>query len=216
MTNGLLAGGRAARLQALTRVHFRRPADFVGIPDTSSKRWYIVKTNPQCEARAEEAMRRIGYHPYAPVIRSRHYDERTKKRVYRLKRVFVGYLFVPMGQHDTDFGLIRECDGVNDFVGKCVIADREFIVSISDREMEALRREEASAWLAQDREFRARRHRFKAGRGAVPDRRVITSGAFEGFLAAIVSMDKAGAKVRTQANGEFVDLTLPLDDLMAA
>lgn len=207
---------RAERLAALMRLHARRAQDFIATPDTTAKRWYIIRTNPQCEARAEEAMRRIGKHPYAPVVRSRHFDPRTNRPVYRLTRIFVGYTFVPMGADELDPGLIRECDGVNDFVGKCVIADREFIVSISDPEIEKLRQEEGAQWLAQDRDFRERRRRFKRGKGAVPDRQVITSGAFEGFLAVIMAIEKAGAKVVTQAHGEFLELTLPVDDLLAA
>ncbi|MDY8108271.1 transcription termination/antitermination NusG family protein [Fulvimarina sp. 2208YS6-2-32] len=186
------------------------------MPDLAGKAWFIVKTNPQCEMRAIEAMLRIGVHAYAPVYRKRLYDARSKRPILRTTPFIVGYVFALLDAGMPDVGLIRDCDGV---AGVLPMGDWCPPISISNRDIEAIRRMEASHWLEQDLEFRKRRKKWLKGRGVRVSTEpvVLASGAFEGFVAAITALEgRNAARVITQAFGKIEETVVPLDDLLKA
>lgn len=204
---------RSLRAGIVHAPRFRRPDDFRGIPDVEGMTWFVVKTNPQCEGRAETSIRQAGYETYAPVFCRMLFNPRSKKRLRRLTPFLTGYVFVLLPAHAPPFGFVRLCDGVNDFV--------KFggdPLSVTNRDVEDLRRLESNAWLEQDGAFRRRGRGFRGhGQKRLGERVVITTGPFEGFLAAIVEGETKGfAKLITQVFGKFEEVTLPVDDMLHA
>ncbi len=208
--------GRRERLEARRAQVRRRHGDFIATPMTSSRNWVIVKTNPQCELRAIEALLAVGIPAYAPVYRRRLFDPRSQRRILRTTPFLVGYVFAMVDPSHPDFGLLRDCDGV---AGTLPMDREQPRITIPDREIEVLRRMEASHWLEQDKAFRARGRRWMKGRGVrvVSEPQVIATGAFEGFLASIVRLEgKSAARVVTKVFGKVEEAVVPLDCLVQA
>lgn len=74
--------------------------------------WYVVHTNPRCEARAMAGLRARGFQVYAPqeVVWKTIRKGRGKRRVRSPRPAFPRYLFV--GMRTLSWEAIHSCDGV--------------------------------------------------------------------------------------------------------
>ena len=78
------------------------------------KRWFVVQSKPQQEARAEVSLEQQGYEAYCPrLIKKRRYRGRWKEAQQPL---FPRYLFVLLEQGRDDFAPIRSTSGVSNLV----------------------------------------------------------------------------------------------------
>ncbi|MCE7028462.1 transcription termination/antitermination protein NusG [Jiella avicenniae] len=73
--------------------------------------WYVVRTNPRCEARAKASLEAEGFVTYLPTMRYEFRHKRTKMWVERTRSLFTGYLFLGM-PGIRHWGVVRQCDGV--------------------------------------------------------------------------------------------------------
>lgn len=86
-------------------------------------KWFVIQTNPQCEKKADGELRRAGLRVYLP---KRSYEVKDRKNhsepAVRWRPLLIGYLFVRFPDHLLDrngnppFGIVRECQGVKNFV----------------------------------------------------------------------------------------------------
>jgi transcriptional antiterminator RfaH len=89
----------------------------------SIDRWFVIQTNPQSEKKADGELRRAGLRVYLP---KRSYEVKDRKNhseaALRWRPLLIGYLFVRFPDHLLDrhgnppFGMVRECQGVKNFV----------------------------------------------------------------------------------------------------
>lgn len=85
--------------------------------------WFVIKTNPQGEKKADGELRRAGLRVYLP---KRSYEVKNRRKhgeaSMRWRPLLIGYLFVRFPDHLLDrhgnppFGIIRMCQGVKGYV----------------------------------------------------------------------------------------------------
>ena len=85
--------------------------------------WFVIQTNPQCEKKATDELRRAGLRVYLP---KRSFEAKDKgnhsQPVVRTRPLLIGYLFVRFPDHLTDqwhtpmFGVVRGCQGVKGYL----------------------------------------------------------------------------------------------------
>lgn len=113
---------------------------------SSRSRWYVVKTNPRCEARAEAGASAAGFRTYLPMasrlMRRRHM--KAQQRVYR--PLLTGYLFVAVGEGTPGFYDLRQIDGVHSVLGRRLSNESgsaNRYVSVADEAVQQIERLEA-------------------------------------------------------------------------
>lgn len=82
--------------------------------------WYVVRTNIKCEDKAERNLRQLGYGTYAPWQKFEKWNRRKNVHIVRQVRLAPRYLFLDTGRlhlHETPWGLIRACEGVESLLG---------------------------------------------------------------------------------------------------
>ena len=82
----------------------------------SDLKWFVVRTNPNCEARAVESLTAADIRVYCPMQLIERRSGRQRKRMEVTCPLFSRYLFVGLRSMFTPFGLVRKCDGVREFV----------------------------------------------------------------------------------------------------
>lgn len=159
--------------------------------------WYVIKTNPQGEKKADGELRRAGLRVYLP---KRSYEVRNRRRhdeaTIRWKPLLIGYLFVRFPDHLLDrwgnppFGIVRLCQGVKGFVTVANSAGEWSPMSIPDEAvadfMRRQRRREfgrPSVWDAKKR-LAEMRNTFRAGSIVR-----VTDGPFASFLATLEKLN---------------------------
>lgn len=110
----------------------------------TARKWFVVYTNPKCEAKAAEGMRAKSFDAYVPISAEWRWPspiakKRGAKRSRVEKPLLTRYVFVRMPVFDrrAPFGAVRAIDGVREFVGTpdgpLVILDG-LIEALRDRE----------------------------------------------------------------------------------
>lgn len=143
--------------------------------------WYVMKTAPQRELQAAEALRDHGFTVYCPTTRVR----RRKGKRDQVKALFPSYLFVRYWiprREETDG--IRDRAGRRMIIGPVTICGRQEPIS----EAEVGKIAEAAARLDMDME-KPRRPLLKAG-----DVGIIKSGPFEGKQVEILALRNGEAE----------------------
>lgn len=82
-----------------------------------TKRWYAVRTNIKCEAKAADNLRKAGFDHYLPRQRIEKWNKRTN--TYRMieRPLLLRYLFVGLPVGGEHFGFVRACEGVERILG---------------------------------------------------------------------------------------------------
>lgn len=74
--------------------------------------WYILQTNPQCENKAVEEIRRAGFRAYLPKAARDVRHHRTKLQMIKRRPALVGYVFVRFPDGRPNWYALRQCQGV--------------------------------------------------------------------------------------------------------
>lgn len=85
------------------------------------RNWFIIITNPQCEAKAAGELRRAGIRVYVPKRTVERKNRRTGEITAKHRPAWTGYLVVRFPENMCErgvpkFGIARNCQGVKDFV----------------------------------------------------------------------------------------------------
>lgn len=80
--------------------------------------WFVIKTNPRCERRAEDGLRAAGFQVYMPMASRliRRRNQKARQRVYQ--PLLTGYLFVGLDEGTPGFYDLRLVDGVHSVLGR--------------------------------------------------------------------------------------------------
>lgn len=150
--------------------------------------WYLIWTNPKCEARALAGLRAAGIAGYRPMLREVRVARGNRPRVTVERGMFVRYLFVGLdrafGQHFAD---VRGCDGVEGLVS---FADDGAPLKVPPADLRRVIAYEASG--AADRPDAA------AMSFSIGDKIRIIAGPFEGFEAEVCAYSRRRAQVTTE------------------
>lgn len=172
-------------------------------------RWYVVKTNPKCEGKAETGLRETGILSYVPKLKVWRRVRRPKpgkpqKRAVE-QALFPGYVFAGFAEAcGEDFGLAREVDGVHSF-----IAVQGHPLRVPASEMEKIRTEEEAGFYDKTRERPPKVIRGQAV--------VIGQGPLAG-MRGHVSQLKSGERVKVLLSilGAVSAVTLGIDQVEGA
>lgn len=161
--------------------------------------WFIIQTNPNCEAKATRELRRMGCRVYIPQRAFEHRDRRTGEKSVKHRPLLTGYIlirFTPetIGTNGTpQFGLARQCQGVKNFVRVANEADEWEPFPIPEKIVaQLMRRQRAREFgrpeieKSQKRMDRLR-NTYRRGK-----RMRIAEGPFASFLAKIDRLRKDG------------------------
>ena len=150
--------------------------------------WYLVWTNPRCEARAFAGIMARGVTVYRPMVCTQRRDYRSKKVREVRKGMFVRYLFVGLDrERGQGFADVRACDGVEGLVS----FDAEGAplgVPASD-----LRRV-----MVYDASGEAGRAKARGVSFAIGEKLRIIAGAFAGFDSKVTAYDARKAELETE------------------
>ena len=80
-------------------------------------RWYVLRTNPQCEDRAKVSLEAAGFISYLPKMKKETRHVRTKEWLVKEYPLFTRYIFVGMEEGREHWGYVRGCDGVECALG---------------------------------------------------------------------------------------------------
>lgn len=159
--------------------------------------WYVIQTNPQCEKKADGELRRAGLRVYLP---KRSYEVKDRRNhsepALRWRPLLIGYLFVRFPDHLLDrwgnppFGMVRECQGVKNFVRVANEAGEWVPISIADHHVAAFMRRQRSREFGRpaiiDPKKRLAEMRKVFRRGASVR---VTDGPFASFLATLEKLN---------------------------
>jgi len=183
-------------------------------------RWYVLRTNPKCEQRAQASLAEIGFGTFAPRIGKTVIHHRSKKEVRREFPLFVGYIFIAM-QGPHHWGYVRNCDGV-----KAVLGDGDGTpIPIPAQEVEEFHQAFFCGEFDDHRHVQERRRR-KARKVFTHGQEVmITSGPLSGHKATVnsahgASLPNPKARSRVQVMAQMlsglVEMSVPSGYLEAA
>jgi len=74
--------------------------------------WFIIQTNPQCETKAVEEIRRAGFRAYLPKAARDVRHHRTKELILKRRPALVGYVFMRFPDGRPNWYALRQCQGV--------------------------------------------------------------------------------------------------------
>lgn len=86
-------------------------------PKRLLSQWFVVRTNPNCEAKAKASLNRSGFGVYVPVRLVERQHKRTKAWNTKTYMLMPGYLFVQQPHGQPDWWTLRRCDGVKGVLG---------------------------------------------------------------------------------------------------
>jgi transcriptional antiterminator RfaH len=132
--------------------------------------WYVVRTNPQCEDRAQASLEAAGFISFLPKMRKETRHPRTKVWRVRAYPLMTRYLFLGMSTGQEHWGHVRGCDGV-----ECVLGVNGLPVRVPSRDVEALIDAQAKGRFDQMRRSSVKRpYRLQ-------EPVMMTEGPFQGF-----------------------------------
>jgi len=166
--------------------------------------WIVIRSNPNCEARALASIKAAGliaYQPMEPLARTRKGQRKTM--IDASRPFFPRYVFVGLDRSAGNGAeMVRECDGVEKILS-FHLDHRPHIVPA--RQMQRI---VEAAWKAQtDRKYVVPQC-FEIG-----ERISITTRAFAGFPAVVTAYDEARQKLETEVMmfGRATPVTLGVD-----
>lgn len=147
--------------------------------------WYLIWTNPKCEARALAGLRAAGIAGYRPMLREVRVHYRSKKRVEVERAMFVRYLFVGVDRElGQSLGPVRMCDGVEGLVS---FAEDGAALQVPPADLRRV--------ITHEREA-ARGKRNAAVSFAIGDKIRIISGPFSGFETVVSAYEARKQQLR--------------------
>ncbi|GGD30883.1 transcription termination/antitermination protein NusG [Aureimonas glaciei] len=82
----------------------------------SDLRWYVLRSNPNCEDRAQASLEAAGFVSFIPKYRRERRHKRTKEWLIKEYPLFSRYLFLGLEPGREHWGQVRKCDGVESAV----------------------------------------------------------------------------------------------------
>ena len=160
--------------------------------------WYLIRTKPQCDFLAADALKRDGFELFSPRVRIPH--RRGGKRDAPL---FPGYLFVRFDVENSDWPVVRLLPGILGWVrfdGVMPAVPDEVVNSLAER-VEAID-SGGGLW-----------NRFRQG-----DKVRVMSGKMESLAEVLEEATSPQARVRVllEFMGRMVTAQVPWHDLHAA
>lgn len=127
--------------------------------EQSLSRWFVVRTNPNCEDRAARSLSQSGYGVYVPVMKRERQERRSKKWVEHVRPLMTGYIFVemPNGPRCFDFFSLRACNGVRAVLGVSDWRGETKPFAVPSRLVERLMAAQLAMMFDDTREAKARR-----------------------------------------------------------
>ena len=181
--------------------------------------WYIVQTNPICETKAVEEIRRAGFRAYLPKAAQDTRHHRTKATIIKRRPALVGYLFMRFPDDRPDWYTLRQCQGVK---GVLYMDGKPY--ELAQQQIAALMRAQRSAAFDTEtaRTFRLAKRRgerqsvFRAVARAKfkPGMRVkASSGPWQHIMAHVEGVTKTGSvKVLASMFGQETAMEFPNPD----
>lgn len=184
--------------------------------------WFIVQTNPQAERKADGELRRAGLRVYLP---KRSYEAKDRKYhgepKVKWRPLLIGYLFIRFPDYLTDrygnpqFGIIRGCQGVRDYVKAANAMGEWEPFGIKDELVAAFMRRQRQrefgrpAVVDRKKRLAAMRERFSPG-----NKHRIAAGPFASFLATLEKLnDNLTIEAEIDVFGRPVRFKLPVEDI---
>lgn len=133
-------------------------------------RWFVVRTNPQCEERAKASLEAAGFISYLPKMRRETRHPRTKAWQVKEYPLLTRYLFLGMEKDREHWGYVRKCDGV-----ECVLGINGTPLRIKASDVQDFIDAQASGEFDQMRRSSVKRPY------ASKDPVMITEGPFQGY-----------------------------------
>lgn len=177
----------------------------------SDLRWYVARTNPNCEERAHASLTEAGFQPYMPKLRRLIVHHRSKKEIEREFPLMTGYLFLgmPVNPALQHWGVVRTCDGVKGVLGVNGTPEpvpTKEVNAIWDAEF-ARKYDLALPVIVARRGVKD--HGFKPGQPVE-----ITSGPFSGFAGMVKDgRSKVAIRILTKIFGGMTEVEIPVDGL---
>lgn len=184
--------------------------------------WYIVQTNPQAERKADGELRRAGLRVYLP---KRSYEAKDRANhgepKVKWRPLLIGYLFIRFPDYLTDrygnpqFGVIRGCQGVRDYVKAANEAGEWEPFGIRDELVAAFMRRQRQrefgrpAVVDRKKRLAAMRDRFAPG-----NVHRVTDGPFASFLATLERLnDNLTIEAEISIMGRATRIRLDIGDI---
>lgn len=160
-------------------------------PVESESRWFVVRTNPNCETKAAANLSRAGYGPYVPVWRREKQHRRTKQWTETVRPLMTGYLFVEMPHGPLDWFTLRACQGVKGVLGVTDARGETKPFPIPSRLVERVMAAQLNLMFDDTREAKARRGQ-EAAQYRPGEQIMVTKGPFASFTATVDSVRPNG------------------------
>lgn len=126
--------------------------------------WFVVRSKVRQEDRAAYNIRRAGFDVYLPMMRYERMHRRKNTYSVIEKPLMTGYLFVGFAPFAQHFGMIRDCDGVYDFLTVAkepIRIPSQAVVDMQVAEMDMRFDDTREARIARGEEERTRRDNVK-------------------------------------------------------
>lgn len=179
---------------------------------TATSGWHVVHTAPRTEPKIKERIGKLGFEAYYPIEQAwTRRDRKTGKMIKDARPFIPGYVFTQLPISDAPLGLIRDIDGVVNFVYSS--PHRPALLRSTD--LEFFRDLETNGYL--DRTIR-RRGKVRADKVSLPEWLIegsairITDGPFAGFVA-IVKEAMSRIKAELFVFGRLTPIDLALDQI---
>lgn len=154
--------------------------------------WYVVATNPNCEKKAVNELRRAGLRVYLPQKATERVHRRTKAVLVKHRPLMVGYLFVRFPDALLDrrgvppFGIARACQGVKEFLRAINDQDEWEPFAIPEQYVAAIMRRQRGREFGKPAPDRPEERRARLAEKFKPGREMrVSEGPFASFNATI-------------------------------
>lgn len=165
----------------------------------SDIRWYVVRTNPQCEDRARASLETAGFVSFLPKMKKETRHPRTKVWRTREYPLLTRYLFLGMEKGREHWGYVRKCDGV-----ECVLGINGTPMMVPSRHVEAFINAQATGEYDQMRRSSTKRPY------RVADPVMITDGPFQGYHGEVRTLrGKQMVEIMIELLGGMVPVSVP-------
>jgi transcription termination/antitermination protein NusG len=164
--------------------------------------WYVVATNPNCEKKAVNELRRAGLRVYLPQKATERVHRRTKAVLVKHRPLMVGYLFVRFPGEMLDrrgvppFGIARACQGVKEFLRAINDQDEWEPFAIPEQYVAAIMRRQRGREFGNPAPDRPEERRARLAEKFKPGREMrVSEGPFASFNATIQQLLDNGSVV---------------------
>jgi Transcription antiterminator len=158
----------------------------------SHSRWFVVRTNPNCEDRAARSLSRAGYGAYVPTWKREVQHRRSKKWVEYSRPLMTGYLFVEMPYGTPDWFTLRACNGVKGVLGVTDARGDTKPFPVPSRLVERVMSAQLNMMFDDTREAKARRGEQAVSLYMAGTKVMVTKGPFATFPATVDEVRQNG------------------------